>query len=315
MAMDAHRPARVSMPPVEVVEAPAGTEPARHSRDGPSRRTGVRRFVRERLILIPLLVLALWTVSPLLLTISVSFKQPVEVYASPGLLPDNPSFEAYLRVVSRPEFRLALLNSVIVGVGSCALTLALAVPAAYAFARYRFRGRHLLLLFVLLPKLIPPLGLMVPLYRLAVALGALDSRLTLITVYTGVLLPLAVWLLVGFFQNIPREIEEAASVDGATLWQRLRLIVLPLSLPALLTIGVVALREAWDEFTLVLVLTTQPETRTLPYELFVISEPSVGQGDFPGQAAFALITVLPLLLLYRRLEQYVVEGITAGSVK
>src|SRR5690606_3113216 len=102
------------------------------------------------------------------------------------------------------------LNSVLVGFGTSLLTLALAVPAAYAFARYRFRGRHLLLLFTLLPRLIPGLGLMVPLYRIAVALGAIDKLLTLIVAFTGTILPLAVWLLVGFFQQIPRDLEEAA---------------------------------------------------------------------------------------------------------
>jgi multiple sugar transport system permease protein len=215
-------------------------------------------------------------------------------------------------VIARPGFRGAFVNSILVGLGTTALTLLLGVPAAYAFARFRFRGRHLLLLFTLLPRLVPSIGLMVPLYRMAVTLGLLDKRLTLIVVYTGMLLPLAVWLLVGFFQAIPRELEEAANVDGASLWGRLRYIVMPIALPALITIGVLAFREAWNEFTLVLVLTTTPGKRTLPYELFLM-QGIQGIQDYPAEAAFALLTVLPFILVYLRVERYVVQGITWGG--
>jgi ABC-type glycerol-3-phosphate transport system permease component len=199
-------------------------------------------------------------------------------------------------------------------VGTTALTILIGVPAAYAFARFRFRGRHLLLLFTLLPRLVPSLGLMVPLYRLAVAAGLLDKRFTLIIVYTGMLLPLAVWLMVGFFQQIPREIEEAANVDGATLWGRLRYIVAPLASPAMITIGVLAFREAWNEFTLVLVLTTSPGKRTLPFELYLM-QGIEGIANFPGEAAFTLLTVLPFILVYTRVEKYVVAGLVTGSGK
>ena len=270
--------------------------------------------VRRIALWIPLIALIVWTFLPFLITLSISLKSEGEVFANFGLIPESPSLEAFRDVITRPGFRGAFLNSVIVGFGTTFLTLVLAVPASYAFARFNFRGRHLLLLFTLLPRLVPSLGLMIPLYRMAVALGVLDRRLTLIVVYTGMLLPLATWLLVGFFQALPRELEEAANVDGATLWTRLRFIVMPLTFPALMTIGVLAFREAWNEFTLVLVLTTTPGKRTLPYELFLMGGIQ-GLRDFPAEAAFALLTVLPFILIYMRIERYVVSGITTGSVK
>jgi multiple sugar transport system permease protein len=162
--------------------------------------------------------------------------------------------------------------------------------------------------------LIPKVGLMVPLYRLAVRLDAIDSRLFLIVVFTGMLLPLATWLMVGFFQAIPRDLEEAAAVDGASLYQTLRRIVLPLSLPALITVSVLAFREAWNEFELVLALTQSTGARTLPYELFLM-QTAVGIGDFPLENAFALLTVLPLILVYLRIERYVTQGLLTGAVK
>jgi ABC-type glycerol-3-phosphate transport system permease component len=255
-----------------------------------------------------------WTILPILITLSISFKIPGEVYSAPQLIPANPTLDAYREILARQGFKGAFVNSVVVGLGTAILTLLVAVPAAYAFARFRFRGRHLLLLFTLLPRLIPSLGLMVPLYRLAVALGALDNRLTLVVVFTGTILPLAVWLLVGFFQQIPRELEEAANVDGTNLWLRIRYIVLPLAVPALITIGVLAFREAWNEFNLVLALTRTAGNRTLPYELWLLQD-SVGFANNPGMAAFAIMTLIPFIFIYLRIERYVVGGITAGSTK
>jgi ABC-type glycerol-3-phosphate transport system permease component len=278
---------------------------------GPS---GFARFGRWFLLSLPLIILVLWTLIPFLVTISVSFKTRGETFASYSLIPENPTLNAYREVLADPNFRAAFLNSVIVGFGTALLTIVLAVPAAYAFARFKFRGRHLLLLLVLLPRLVPSLGTMVPLYRLAAATGQLDKISTLIFVYTGTLLPLAVWLLVGFIQQIPRDIEEAAAVDGAALWARLRRVVLPLAAPATITIAALAFREAWNEFTLALVLTSSPGKRTLPFELFMLQ---TGQGiaNFPAEAAFALLTVLPFLILYNRIERYMVAGLVAGSSK
>jgi multiple sugar transport system permease protein len=294
----------------EAARAVTGPSPERHRPAGGR----LSRGIRQTLLAIPLVALVVWTVAPFLVTLSVSFKERAEVFANPGLIPATPNLDAYREVIASDSFIDSFLNSLIVGVGTTLLTLVIGVPAAYAFARFNFRGRHLLLLFTLLPRLVPSLGLMVPIYRLAVATGMLDKRMTLIIVYTGMLLPLAVWLMVGFFQQIPREIEEAANVDGASLWGRLRYIVAPLASPAMITIGVLAFREAWNEFTLVLVLTSSPGKRTLPFELYLM-QGIEGIANFPGEAAFTLLTVLPFILVYTRVEKYVVAGLVTGSGK
>lgn len=280
----------------------------------PDKPSIVRRTGRRLLVGLPLFLLAAWTLIPFLVTLSVSFKTRVETFADLGLIPKDPTINAYQEVIGDPNFISAFFNSLIVGFGTAVLTIIIGLPAAYAFARFKFRGRHFLLLFTLLPRLVPSIGILVPIYRLAVATDMLDRRITLIIVYSGMLVPLAVWLMVGFFQQIPREIEEAADVDGATLWGRIRYIVMPLAAPALITIAVLAFREAWNEFTLVLVLTTTPLTRTLPFALFKLGQ-SEGISNFPGEAAFAIITVLPFILVYTRIEKYVVAGLTSGSSK
>lgn len=298
---------------VETARAAAAvTGPEPEPKGSPGSR--LKRIARNVLLSLPLIALVVWTLAPFLVTLSVSFKDRAQVFANPGLIPSNPTLNAYAEVLASDSFTTSFVNSVIVGVGTTLLTIVIGVPAAYAFARFNFRGRHLLLLFTLLPRLVPSLGLMVPIYRLAVSVGALDNRLTLIVVYTGMLLPLAVWLMVGFFQQIPREIEEAANVDGANLLKRLRYIVGPLAAPSMIMIGVLAFREAWNEFTLVLVLTNTPGKRTLPFELYLM-QGIEGIANFPGEAAFTLLTVLPFILVYTRVEKYVVAGLISGSGK
>ena len=294
------------------VTAPATMFSERRPASPPGGR--MKRWLRRIAIWVPLLALAVWTIYPLLMTLSISFKSKADVSADPGLIPENPTLDGYRSVLERQGFQDAFLNSMVVGLGTALLTVVLAVPAAYAFARFRFRGRHLLLLFTLLPRLIPGLGLMVPMYRIAVFLGAIDLLLTLIVAFTATVLPLAVWLFVGFFQQVPRELEEAANVDGSSLFTRIRYIVLPLAFPAIITVGVLAFREAWNEFNLVLALTSSPGSRTLPYELFLMTQ-TTGFQDNPGQAAFAIMTIIPFILIYLRLERYVVSGLTSGALK
>jgi ABC-type glycerol-3-phosphate transport system permease component len=284
--------------------------------DRGSRGSGVaggdrRRALRLVLKWVGVVFVVSWILIPFLVTISASLKTRGAVFGDPSIIPSRPTLESYRQVLARPGFRSALLNSIILGFGTCALTLLLAVPAAYAFARFRFRIRHILLLFVLLPRLVPGVALLLPLYRLAAELGVLNSLLTLIVVYSGGLLPLAIWLLMGFFQQIPREVEEAATVDGASLWQRQRHIVLPLAIPALITVGVLAFREAWNEFQLPLVLATTQEARPLPFELYSLQ--GLNLSNLPGEAAFALLTIIPLALVYIRIERYVVQGMVSGS--
>lgn len=280
-------------------------------RAGGSRTRGALRSV---LIAIPLVLLVVWTVTPFLVTLSVSLKHRVEVFRDPSLIPTAPRLDAYADVFASESFTSSFWNSLVVGVGTTLLTIVIAVPAAYAFARFRFRGRHLLLLFTLLPRLVPSIGLMIPIYRLAVATNMLDKRITLVIVYTAMLAPLAVWLLVGFFQGIPREIEEAANVDGASLWNRLRHIVAPLAAPAMITVAVLAFREAWNEFTLVLVLVNTPGRRTLPFELYQL-QAGDSLSDYPIEAAFTILTIVPFIMFYAFVEKQVVAGLVSGSGK
>jgi multiple sugar transport system permease protein len=290
---------------VAATQRPRG-DGSRHSR---------RRRRRPVFAYVAAVVLVVWTLIPFLVTISTSFKVKTEVFGNPGLIPRDPTLAAYREVLGSSGFHHSLLNSVIVGIGTTVLTLVISVPAAYAFVRFKFKGRHLLLLFTLIPRLVPTTSLLVPLYRMSIDLHVYDRLITLIVVDTALVAPLGIWLLVGFYQKIPRDMEEAAGLDGAGIWQVIRYVVIPLSLPALITIGVLAFREAWNEFTLVLVLTSPSGARTLSYELFHTQGGIESIPNYPGAAAFALLTIVPFVLVYTRIERYVVQGITAGAGK
>ncbi|WP_088106133.1 carbohydrate ABC transporter permease [Halalkalibacter urbisdiaboli] len=275
----------------------------------------VRKAVSNRLYWIPLLILVLWTMIPLIWALSASFKTPVEVYKTPpSLIPESFNLTNYIRVFEYPNFWQYLFNSTFLAIASTVLAVSVSIIAGYAFARYAFKWRHILLLFILVPRILPRAALIVPLFTGMTAVGLYDTYLALILVYTASAVPLATWILAGFFKVIPKSLEEAAAIDGARPWQIIWYIVMPISLPAIITVSIFSLREAWNEFPFVLSLTSSSDMRTLPYQLFMLRD-SIGIQEWPIVLAFALVTIAPLLILYLIFEKRVVNGIVGGAVK
>lgn len=275
----------------------------------------IGKIIDKNLVWLPLLVLVAWTTLPLLWSLSASFKQPLELYKLPqSLIPKNFNFDNYIKVFAYPNFWRYFANSTILALSSTILTLFISIFAAYGFARYAFRFRHTLLLVMLIPRIVPRVSMIVPLYQLVASLGLLDSYIALIITYTATAIPLATWILTGFISGVPKELEEAAAIDGANLWQRIRYIVMPIALPGILTVIVLSLRESWNEFPFVLAFTTSSEMRTLPYQLFMLRD-CMGILDWPMVNAFTIVTILPILFIYLRFEKNVVSGIVAGAMK
>ena len=272
------------------------------------------RFGRVLLIGLPLAVLVIWTTLPILWAVLSSFKEPLEIYESRTLLPRAPRLDAYIQVLTMAGFGRWLFNSVLVTVVATLVPLAISILAAYAFARYAFRFRHVLLLLYLVPRIIPRVSLIVPLNDLMTDLGLINTSWVLFITYTASAIPLATWILVGFFAAVPKEIEESATIDGAGLWSRLRHVMLPIAWPGVVTAGVLCIREAWNEFAFVLALVTETGMRTLPYQLYMLKD-SMGVQDYAVYNAFAVLSVLPLLIVYLLLERRVVESIVSGAVK
>jgi len=219
----------------------------------------------------------------------------------------------YVQLLTRTEFTAWFGNSAVVAVSSTLAATAIGTIGAYALARLKFRGRAFMSSAVLITYLVPPAILFIPLYAQIRMLGLSDSLAGLIAAYPSFTVPFVTWLLMGYFESIPEELEEAAMIDGATRFGAFRWVILPLAGPGILAAALYAFTQAWNEFLYALVFITNVKLRTLPVGLsgFIT-------GDVYGWGylmAGAVLTTLPVIAVYIYLQKYMVEGLTAGSVK
>jgi len=274
----------------------------------------IRKFIGDRLYFIVLAFLVVWTTVPLLWAVSASFKTNVEVFSSKSFFPEAIYLDNYVRVFQYSNFWNYLLNSTFLAITSTILAVVISIIAGYAFARYSFKFSSILLIIILIPRILPRASLIVPLFAGISYVGLLNTHTALILTYTATAIPLGTWILAGFFKVIPKALEEAAAIDGAKPWRIIWHVIIPISMPAIITVSIFSLREAWNEFPFVLAFTTSQSMRTLPYQLFMLKD-SMGLQDWPLVLAFTLITILPLLILYVIFEKRVVNGIMSGAVK
>ena len=221
--------------------------------------------------------------------------------------------ENYRQLLGKTDFVAWFKNSIIVAFTSTFLATAIGTIGAYALARLRFLGRAFMASAVLITYLVPPSILFIPLYAQIRNLGLADSLTGLIVAYPSFTVPFVTWLLMGYFESIPEELEESAMIDGATRFGAFYRIVLPLAAPGLLAAALYAFTQAWNEFLYALVFITDVKLRTLPVGLS-----SFITGDVYGWGylmAGAVLTTLPVIVAYIYLQKYMVEGLTAGSVK
>ncbi|HEX9126794.1 MAG TPA: carbohydrate ABC transporter permease, partial [Methylomirabilota bacterium] len=219
----------------------------------------------------------------------------------------------YRHLLSKTEFVSWFGNSVFVSVSSTFLATAIGTVGAYALARLKFLGRAFMSSAVLITYLVPPAILFIPLYAQIRTLGLADSLGGLIVAYPSFTIPFVTWLLMGYFESIPVELEEAAMIDGATRFGAFRRVILPLAAPGVLAAGLYAFTQSWNEFLYALVFITNVKLRTLPVGLSTFIT-----GDVYGWGylmAGAVLTTVPVIVAYIYLQKYMVEGLTAGSVK
>ena len=219
----------------------------------------------------------------------------------------------YRHLLQKTDFVAWFGNSVFVAVSSTVLATAIGTIGAYSLARLRFLGRGFMASATLITYLVPPSILFIPLYAQIRNLGLADSLTGLIVAYPSFTVPFVTWLLMGYFESIPVELEESAMIDGATRFGAFWRVVLPLSAPGVLAAGLYAFTQSWNEFLYALVFITDVKLRTLPVGLS-----SFITGDVYGWGflmAGAVLTTLPVIAAYIYLQKYMVEGLTAGGVK
>ncbi|MBT9558928.1 MAG: ABC transporter permease subunit, partial [Myxococcales bacterium] len=204
-------------------------------------------------------------------------------------------------------------NSIVVSLATTVVGVALATTAAYAFSRFRFYGRNGGMTMFLVTQMFPGVLMLIPLFVIMNELGLLDGLLGLIIVYSTTAIPFCVWMLKGYFDTIPRELEESAIMDGAGRFTIFVRIILPLAAPAIAVTALFSFMTAWNEFVLAFTFNNDPLAQTLPVTIQRYADPkSTLWGSF---AAASIIVSIPVMALFYRLQNFLVSGLTAGSVK
>jgi trehalose/maltose transport system permease protein len=261
-----------------------------------------------------LAVIVVYTVFPFYWAIVSSLKAGPELFKV-NFWPMHPAWDNYIAVFREQPFGRNILNSVIVAVSTVALSLALAVAAAYALGRIQFRGRTTLLILVLGVSMFPQIAVLSGMFELVRALGLYNHLPALILSYMIFTLPFTVWVLTTFMRELPKELEEAAIVDGAKPYTIVTKVFLPLMGPALATTGLLAFIAAWNEFLFALTFTLTSEQRTVPVAIALISGASSYELPWGNIMAASVIVTVPLIVLVLIFQRRIVSGLTAGAVK
>jgi len=266
------------------------------------------------LIILVLCAGAILAIGPMLYMVSTSFQANAYVQEiPPRLLPDKPTLDNFTVALSSRNFGQSFANSLFVGVVTAIVVTALASLMAYAFARFEFWGKNAIFYTILAMMLIPGVVLLIPQFILAKNLGLINSLPGLILVYSAGPLAFNTFLLRGFFENLPRELEESAVIDGANSFTIFARIMLPLAAPAVSTVAVFAFLGSWDEYLLALNFLTDESKRTLP--IAIASFRGVHATDWGLVFAASLTAVIPSVLLFIFFQRYFVQGLTSGAVR
>jgi multiple sugar transport system permease protein len=263
-----------------------------------------------------LILIGLVGIAPFVFLLVLSFKSPLEVLDVPPALNFRWSTirENYDTVINDKRFLTFIGNSVLVTGLSTLIALGLGVPAGYAFSRLRFRGRDTWASTILSFRFMPPVAVAIPIYLMIREVGLVNSYLGLVLPYVAFSLPLVVWIMIGFFDEIPREIDEAALVDGLSRLGVLWRVMLPLVRPGMLVAATFAVIFVWNEFLVGLYIINSPERETIPIAasgLLTVESPI----EWNIAAAVGILTVIPILLFSFFAQRYIVRGVTAGAVR
>ena len=264
------------------------------------------------LVLSPILIAILF---PYAVMLSTALKPRSEIFVfDPTWWPSELRWANFVDMWHAIDFGKALVNSLIVSSTSVALVLLVAIPAGYATARFRFKGQPVYRQFLLITQMLSPIVLIIGIFRMMAALGVVDQPIALILAYGAFNMAFATWMLQSFFETIPREIEESAWIDGATWLQSLRLVFLPMALPALAVTAILTFVNTWNEFVLALSLLRSQESYTLTLRIYVL----VGGAykiNWEHVMAATLLATVPVAIVFAWMQRYLVKGLSLGGVK
>ena len=273
-----------------------------------------RNGVAKGLTIFGLILGALFAGLPVLWMVAASFKSNQAIFAyPPRLIDESFSFASYTEVFTNPEQLRFFFNSYLVSTLVMLVTLIVGILAGYSFSRYNFRFKNVLNLIIIGVQSVPPITLLIPYFGLIVALGLYNSYGALIFTYMVFTLPYAIIMMTGYFNTLPRELDEAVMIDGGSSLTILWRVLVPISLPGIVSVGVYTFMLAWNEFLFALTLTKTNDMRTVPIGIQLL----MGQHAYEWNQMMALSVLgsIPVLLLFLIFQRYFIAGMSAGSIK
>jgi ABC-type glycerol-3-phosphate transport system permease component len=260
-------------------------------------------------------LIVLIVLGPLLWGLTTSLKTEVmAIRLPPSIIPSPLTFQNYLDVFHDQTFFIDLWNSTAYAVGGVVIAILVSIPAGYAAARFEFRAKQAIMMIILATAMVPGVAVLVPTYYVLNELGLLNNRLAIIVLLAARVAPQTVWFLRGFIVAVPLEIEESAAVDGASRWQILLRLVLPLIRPGLAAVAVIGIVTIWNDYITVAVFAPDIDKRTLQVALVDQVFNSVGI-SWSYMMAFAIMSSLPVMIMFGVVQKWFVAGLTAGAVK
>ncbi len=277
--------------------------------------TAIKIALRFYRIWVPRLILyvfAIWCLFPLYWIAVTALKTRLLVLARPPVFWFDLTLENFTKVIHNPDIWSYFLSSSIVATGSSLLGLLIGAPTAYILARYQFRGRSDLGFWLLSTRMTPPVAMLIPFFVMYYRLGLLDTHIGLILIHVMLNLSIVVWLLRGFFAELPREIEEASALDGDSYFQTFTRITLPLAMPGLISVGILVFLLSWNEFLFALVL-GDSTVRTVPVGLYgFIGYQTIAWGELSASAILLIIPIIIFILVFQR---HLIRGLTMGAYR
>jgi multiple sugar transport system permease protein len=272
------------------------------------------RMLARTGLVIALLIGAVFAGAPVLWMLSSSFKPNTDIFQfPPHLIPTTFTFDAYTAIFTDPTKVRFFLNSYFVSLTVTALTLLVGILSAFALSRYEFPFKKVLNVVIVSVQAVPPITLLIPYFGLIVFLGLYNSYAGLILTYLVFTLPYAIIMLTGYFNTLPRELDEAVKVDGGSSWTALWRVLVPISIPGLVSVGIYTFMIAWNEYLFALTLTKTPEMRTVPIGIQLL----MGQHSYEWNQmmSMSILGSIPIMLLFLFFQRYFIGGMTAGAVK
>lgn len=269
---------------------------------------GVWRWATRAIILVAVIV----SFFPIFWLLETAFKHQIDFLSIPPKLFFTPTLDNFRYVLGQSDFALAYRNSTIISLSAVAVSTVVGVPAAYGLSRFVFPGRNILSFWILSTRFIPPVVVVIPFFLIFRVMNLANTLRGMILIYMVAALPMVIWIMVGFFDDIPFELEEAACVDGASPLTTFTRIAAPLVTPGVIATIILALIGSWNELLYATVL-TGPETRTLPVAIYnFVSYQEVAWGNL---CAAGVLAIAPIMVFTIAIQKYLVSGLTFGAVK